>query len=147
MGCAAPVGLGLALSAPYRKIVVLDGDGALLMKLGALASVSSHAPTNLLHVVSNDGVYASTGGQANAAGVVSLARLALAAGYASAAPAETVAELEGALGAAANVAGPHMIEVATTFEPRTEAPRVDELPPTYARRLRALRLCEPQVSP
>jgi phosphonopyruvate decarboxylase len=146
MGCAAPVGLGLALSSPQRKVVVLDGDGALLMKLGALASVASHAPANLLHVVLDDGVYASTGGQVNAAGVVSLARLALAAGYATATPAETMVELEGALGAVAKVAGPHLIEVATTIEPSTDAPRVDEPPPTYARRLRALRLCERQVS-
>jgi phosphonopyruvate decarboxylase len=147
MGCAAPVGLGLALSAPQRKVVVLDGDGALLMKLGALASVSSHAPANLLHVVFNDGVYASTGGQANAAGLVSLARLAHAAGYATSVQVETAAGLAGALAVAAPAAGPNLISVATTFEPSTDAPRVDEPPATYAHRLRALRLCERQVSP
>jgi phosphonopyruvate decarboxylase len=147
MGCAAPVGLGLALSAPRSQVIVLDGDGALLMKLGALASVSSHAPANLLHVVFNDGVYASTGGQANAAGLVSLAGLAHAAGYATSVRVETAAGLEGALGAAAPAAGPNLISVATTFEPSTEAPRVDEPPATYAHRLRALRLCERQVSP
>jgi phosphonopyruvate decarboxylase len=147
MGCAAPIGLGLALSAPHRQVVVLDGDGALLMKLGVLASMASHAPANLLHVVFNDGVYASTGGQANAAGSVSLARLAYAAGYATSVQAETAAELEGALGAAAHAAGPHLISVATTCEPSTEAPRVDEPPAACARRLRALRLCERQASP
>jgi phosphonopyruvate decarboxylase len=147
MGCAAPVGLGLALSAPQRKVVVLDGDGALLMKLGALASVGSHAPANLLHVVFNDGVYASTGGQANAAGLVSLARLAHAAGYATSVQVETAAGLAGALAVAALAAGPHLVSVATTFEPSTEAPRVDEPPATYARRLRGLRLCERQASP
>ena len=147
MGCAAPVGLGLALSVPRRKIVVLDGDGALLMKLGALASVATHAPANLLHVVFNDGVYASTGGQANAAGLVSLARLAHAAGYATSAQVETAVDLQGALGVAGRAAGPHMISVATTFEPRTEAPRVDEPPATHAQRLRALRLCEQQAAP
>jgi phosphonopyruvate decarboxylase len=140
MGCAGPVGLGLALSAPQRRVVVLDGDGALLMKLGALATVASHAPTNLLHVVFNDGVYASTGGQANAAGLVSLARLAHAARYATSVRAETVADLEAALSAAADVAGPHMVEAATTFEPSTEAPRLGEPPASYARHLRELRL-------
>ena len=139
--------LGLALSVPRRKIVVLDGDGALLMKLGALASVATHAPANLLHVVFNDGVYASTGGQANAAGLVSLARLAHAAGYATSAQVETAVDLQGALGVAGRAAGPHMISVATTFEPRTEAPRVDEPPATHAQRLRALRLCEQQAAP
>jgi phosphonopyruvate decarboxylase len=143
MGCAAPVGLGLALAAPHRKVVVLDGDGALLMKLGVLASVSSHAPANLLHVVFNDGVYASTGGQASAAGLVSLARLAHAAGYATSVQVETPRELEGVLGAAARAAGPHMISVATAFEPSTDAPRVDQPAASYARRLR---LRERQVS-
>jgi phosphonopyruvate decarboxylase len=147
MGCAAPLGLGLALSAPHRQVVVLDGDGALLMKLGALASVASHAPANLLHMVFNDGVYASTGGQVNAAGVVSLARLAHAAGYASSVQADGAVDLENALSAAAQSAGPHLISVATTYEPTTQAPRVDEPPSAYARRLQALRLCERQASP
>ena len=147
MGCAAPLGLGLALSAPHRQVVVLDGDGALLMKLGVLASVASQAPANLVHLVFNDGVYASTGGQANAAGVVSLARLAHAAGYASTVQADTEVDLVDALGAAAQAAGPHLISVATTYEPSTQAPRVDEPPSTYARHLQALRLCERQASP
>ena len=147
MGCAAPLGLGLALSAPHRQVVVLDGDGALLMKLGVLASVSSHAPANLLHLVFNDSVYASTGGQANAAGVVSLARLAHSAGYASSVQAASAADLETALSAAAQAAGPHLISVSTTYESSTQSPRVDEPPSIYARRLQALRLCEQQASP
>jgi phosphonopyruvate decarboxylase len=140
MGCAGPVGLGLALSAPRRKVVVLDGDGALLMKLGALATIACQAPANLIHVVFNDGIYASTGGQPNAAGLVCLPRIARAAGYATSLGVTDLAQLDDALAAAANAAGPHMISVATTSEPSTEAPRLGEPPAQLARRLRALHL-------
>ena len=142
MGCAAPVALGLALCARWRPVVVLDGDGALLMKLGALATIASHSPAHLLHLVFNDGVYASTGGQPNLAGVVSLSGIARTAGYASSVAVETVTDLDRALAAAANGTGPHMIEVATWFEPSTEAPRVGETPALLARRLQALQLAQ-----
>jgi phosphonopyruvate decarboxylase len=142
LGCAAPVGLGLAVAAPRRQVVVLDGDGALWMKLGVVASVASQAPRNLAHVVLNDGCYASTGGQPTAGAGIGLAGLARAAGYATAVRVATAAELDRALTAAAHVAGPHLIEVATTREPTTEAPRAGVTPPAYARSLRALRLCE-----
>jgi phosphonopyruvate decarboxylase len=63
MGKASSVGLGLALAQPDRKIIVLDGDGSLLMNLGTMVTVSSKAPANLVHILFNNGVYAVTGGQ------------------------------------------------------------------------------------
>ena len=55
MGGAAGLGLGLALSQPNRKVVVMDGDSSLLMELGGLATVSAIAPKNLLHCVVHNG--------------------------------------------------------------------------------------------
>ena len=63
MGKASSLALGLALARPERKILVLDGDGSLLMNLGTLATISEKAPDNLYHFVFENGVYAVTGGQ------------------------------------------------------------------------------------
>ena len=55
MGGAAGLGLGLALAQPNRKVIVMDGDSSLLMELGGLATVASHQPKNLMHVVVHNG--------------------------------------------------------------------------------------------
>ena len=63
MGCASAMGLGIALNT-QRPVLVLDGDGAALMMLGAMATIGAHAPGNLIHVLLDNGVHDSTGGQA-----------------------------------------------------------------------------------
>jgi thiamine pyrophosphate-dependent acetolactate synthase large subunit-like protein len=64
MGCAVGVGLGIALNTK-KKVIVAIGEGALLMKLGSLATVARYRPKNLEIIIINNGVYASTGGQKN----------------------------------------------------------------------------------
>jgi phosphonopyruvate decarboxylase len=81
MGCASAVALGVALAAPARRVVVVDGDGALLMKAGALATIGAQRPGGLLHVVLDNGCYESTGGQPSASASVDFAALAAACGY------------------------------------------------------------------
>ncbi|UCH73523.1 MAG: aldehyde dehydrogenase [Rhodospirillales bacterium] len=63
MGSAVPIGLGMALSAPDRKIAVITGDGELLMNIGSLATVASVAPQNLSIVCIDNGQHGETGGQ------------------------------------------------------------------------------------
>ena len=63
MGKASSMGLGLALARPDRKVLVLDGDGALLMNLGTLVTIAGRQPPNLVHFVFDDGVYFTTGAQ------------------------------------------------------------------------------------
>ena len=63
MGLASSVGLGLALARPDARVIVLDGDGSLLMNLGSLATIGLLRPTNLLLVVMDNEEYATTGGQ------------------------------------------------------------------------------------
>src|SRR3546814_456869 len=63
MGCATGMGLGAALNTT-RTVTVLDGDGAALMKLGTLATVGAYGPRNLVHILLDNGVHDSTGGQA-----------------------------------------------------------------------------------
>ena len=64
MGCAVAVGLGIALNTD-KKVIVIIGEGALLMKLGSLSTVAKYRPKNLEIIIINNGVYASTGGQKN----------------------------------------------------------------------------------
>jgi thiamine pyrophosphate-dependent acetolactate synthase large subunit-like protein len=66
MGHATSMGLGLALAQPTRRVIVLSGDGSLLMNLGTLVSISAAAPANLVVVVFDNGVYEVTGGQPTA---------------------------------------------------------------------------------
>ena len=89
MGCALGFGLGVAQAQPTRPVIVLDGDGALLMKLGSLATVGFMQPKNLHHVVFDNGAHDSTGGQPTPSPAVDFAAMAMAAGYQHA---ETVAE-------------------------------------------------------
>lgn len=63
MGKAASTGLGVALAAPSVRVWVLDGDGSLLMNLGCLVTEANLAPPNLVHIVLENGVYQTTGGQ------------------------------------------------------------------------------------
>jgi phosphonopyruvate decarboxylase len=85
MGKASSLGLGLALARPERKVMVLDGDGSLLMNLGTLVTISNKAPENLYHFVFENGVYAVTGGQPiPGEGKASFQGMAREAGYAAA---------------------------------------------------------------
>jgi len=61
MGLASSHGLGLALARPDRRVVVLDGDGSLLMNLGSLVTIANAAPANLYHFVSQNGSYEANG--------------------------------------------------------------------------------------
>jgi len=63
MGLASSIGLGLALSRPDLRVFVLDGDGSLLMNLGSLATIGLLAPANLVVIVMDNELYATTGGQ------------------------------------------------------------------------------------
>jgi phosphonopyruvate decarboxylase len=81
MGCASSLGLGLALAQPQRRIFVADGDGALLMRMGALATIGYERPANLAHVVLDNEMHESTGGQATVSHSVDVASVAAACGY------------------------------------------------------------------
>ena len=63
MSKASNIALGLALAQPDRKVMCLDGDGSLLMNLGAMVTITNKAPKNLVHILFNNKVYAVTGGQ------------------------------------------------------------------------------------
>jgi phosphonopyruvate decarboxylase len=84
MGCVVPLALGLALARPDLRVLALDGDGAALMRLGAFATVGAYGPSNLWHLLLDNGAHDSTGGQATVSPNVSFAEVAAACGYADA---------------------------------------------------------------
>lgn len=93
MGLASSVGLGIALSKPSVPVVVLDGDGSLLMNLGGLSTLARYRPPNLVHVVFDNESLLSVGGFPTATGTCTrLAEVAAAAGVPRTACATTVAE-------------------------------------------------------
>jgi thiamine pyrophosphate-dependent acetolactate synthase large subunit-like protein len=84
MGGAAMMGLGLALAQPKRRVLVLTGDGEMLMGLGSLATIAQKAPSNLSIVVLDNGLYGETGmQQSHAGGVTDLVKVAAACGIAA----------------------------------------------------------------
>ncbi|REE88706.1 phosphonopyruvate decarboxylase [Cupriavidus plantarum] len=84
MGCLTPFALGLALARPDLRVVAVDGDGAALMRMGVFATLGAYGPSNLTHVLLDNGAHDSTGGQATVSRNVSFAGIAAACGYASA---------------------------------------------------------------
>ncbi|AWN16353.1 phosphonopyruvate decarboxylase [Salinisphaera sp. LB1] len=81
MGCAPLLGLGLAMARPDLDVIVVDGDGSALMRLGAMATLAAYGPTNLHHLLLDNGMHESTGGQATVSSGLSFAAIAAAAGY------------------------------------------------------------------
>jgi len=81
MGCASSFGLGLAFARPDLRVVILDGDGAALMRMGNLATIGAYGGPNLIHIVLDNEAHDSTGAQATVSASVSFARVAQACGY------------------------------------------------------------------
>jgi sulfopyruvate decarboxylase subunit beta len=124
MGSAASLALGLAVGAPERKVIVLDGDGSLLMQLGSLVTVASLAPKNYYHFVFANGYYESSGNQPlPGVGTYDLPALAGAAGYAETLRYESADALDRALPSLLERDGPIFVELTIAR---------DDAPPRWA---------------
>jgi phosphonopyruvate decarboxylase len=110
MGSAASVGLGVATQTP-RPVIVVDGDGALLMRLGSLATVGAYGRAGLVHIVLDNGQHESTGGQRTVSPRTDLVAAAAACGYRHAYECATVEELIDTLEEALQGLGPALIHL------------------------------------
>jgi len=135
MGGASGMGLGLALNAAC-PVVVLDGDGAALMKLGSLATIGAEAPGNLIHVILDNGVHDSTGGQPTVSEGVDFAEVAVACGYRLAISCDSLAGFEAAFGQAAVARGPSLVHARIRPGSIEKLGRPTVAPPDVARRFR-----------
>lgn len=111
MGTASAIGLGICLARPNQRVVVVDGDGAALMKLGSLATVGSAQPANLLHIILDNEAHDSTGGQATASPVVDFAAIAAAANYRNAIGVDSQDGFRHAVQQLRNERGPSLIHL------------------------------------
>jgi sulfopyruvate decarboxylase subunit beta len=94
MGLASSIGLGVALNRPDEKVVVMDGDGSVLMNLGGLATVGRYRPKNMIHMIFDNGSLLSTGGfdSHTTGGTTDLATIAEGAGCPNVRRAQTIYE-------------------------------------------------------
>jgi thiamine pyrophosphate-dependent acetolactate synthase large subunit-like protein len=121
MGLALPLALGLAIAQPARPVIVVEGDGALLMHMGALVTVGAVAPANLTVLLIQNGVHAASGGQALTNSNLDLAALARSAGIARAENVTTPETFAAAMGSASDGAGARVLVLST--RPDTEVVR------------------------
>jgi len=111
MGHASQIALSIALARPERQVYCLDGDGSAIMHLGALAIAGTRRATNFKHVVLNNGVHDSVGGQPTAGFDLDWGRLAKACGYRSARTVTTVSELRKEAIIFHKAKGPALLEI------------------------------------
>jgi len=111
MGHASHIALGIALQKPDRQVWCLDGDGAVLMHLGALAITGSLQPQNFKHIILNNGAHDSVGGQPTVGFHVDFLAMAHAAGYHTTAQAQTADGIKNELTNIRQSAGPSLLEI------------------------------------
>jgi phosphonopyruvate decarboxylase len=111
MGTASAIGFGVAHALPRQPVVVIDGDGAALMKLGALATIGFYQPSNLLHIILDNEAHDSTGGQQTVSGIVRFAAVAAAANYRSAFAADHPEQIREAVRLLRHRPGPSLLHV------------------------------------
>jgi phosphonopyruvate decarboxylase len=128
MGHASQVALGIALAKPESTVYSLDGDGAMLMHLGAMSLIGQSRCRNIRHVVLNNGVHGSVGGQPTVAFSISFLELARGCGYASVQSVNSMEGLNNALILMKEVSGPAFLEVMVSTKVRKDLGRPTTTP-------------------
>ena len=128
MGLASSHGLGLALGRPRQRVLVLDGDGSLLMNLGSLVTIGAAAPRNLVHFVCHNGTYEANGSHPIPNPNVDFSAMAKAAGYAQCHDFSELASFEQQIGHVLGQDGP----VFATLRVERSKPLTYDYPTLYA---------------
>ena len=136
MGCASSFALGVARECG-NAVVVLDGDGAALMRLEAVASIGHQAPSRFIHVILDNESYESTGGQVTISASVRFPEIAAACGYASACSASGVDALQKAIQRALAENGPHLVHTRVGISTNATLGRPGVAPRDVATRFRS----------
>ena len=123
MGHSSSIALGIALHRPEKKVWCIDGDGAVLMHMGAMAVIGANRPDNLVHVVINNGAHETVGGMPTVASSIDLVGIARACGYPYAVCVEDAAALDEALAAAKRRDALSLIEVKCAIGAREDLGR------------------------
>ncbi len=132
MGHSSSIALGVALYTPGKRVWCIDGDGAALMHMGAMAVIGANAPANMVHILINNAAHESVGGMPTVAGTVDFVTIALGCGYPFAVRAETEQELDDALNAAKACGSLAFIEIRCAIGARSDLGR-PTVPPREAK--------------
>ena len=111
MGHSSSIALGIAINKPGTKIWCIDGDGAALMHMGAMAVIGAHSPDNMIHVIINNGAHETVGGMPTVADSIDLAGIAKACGYPYTVCVDSFEDLDSELTVAKQRKGLSLIEV------------------------------------
>ncbi|MGY8710885.1 thiamine pyrophosphate-dependent enzyme [Bradyrhizobium sp. 18BD] len=126
MGLAFPIALGVALAQPDRRVFALEGDGSLLMQLGALSTIATLKPKNLIMIVMDNGIYQITGAQPTpAASVADIVGIATASGLANSTWAADEEDFERLVDEAMAASEPSLIAVRIDDKPGVGTTRRD----------------------
>jgi len=126
MGLAFPIALGVALAQPDRRVIALEGDGSLLMQLGALSTIASLRPKNLTMIVMDNGIYQITGSQPTpAAAVADIVAIAVGSGLAKSAWAADEEDFERLVESSLAASEPNLIAVRIDDKPGVGTTRRD----------------------
>jgi len=128
MGHCASISLGIAIANPHRKIVCIDGDGSLIMHMGSLATVGKLKPTNFYHILLNNEVHESVGGQATSAKFIDISNLVKANGYKEIYSVKKSDELNSNFEDFFNKTGPNFLEIKITPGSREDLGRPTQSP-------------------
>jgi phosphonopyruvate decarboxylase len=126
MGHAVSIASGIALARPRAKVVCLDGDGAMLMHMGALSNSAQRS--NLVHIVLNNGAHDSVGGQPTQALHLNLADIASCCGYGRVIQADSTEDVANALGEMLDYSGSSFLEIRCRRGARADLARPDRSP-------------------
>ena len=128
MGLASSIGLGVALKNPRKSVFIFDGDGNVLMNLGSLTTIASQKPKNLIHIVFDNSVHESTGGQPTNSNFVNIEKIAKACNYNHTFMVRTENNLLKILDKIKKLKGPIMILVKIQQSKGKKSKRVNILP-------------------
>lgn len=123
MGHSSSIALGVALNKPETKVWCIDGDGALLMHMGAMAVIGANAPKNLIHIVINNGAHETVGGMPTVASNLDVVAIAKACGYPYAVSVNSFEELDRELAKAKEAECLSLIEVKCSIGAREDLGR------------------------
>jgi len=129
MGCCSSIAVGVAVGAPHRQVVALDGDGGTIMHMGALVTNGQKAPPNFKHVILNNGAHDSVGGQPTFAFDCDLPAIAKASGYKEVRTVDSIDKIPEACHWLKEAAGPVLLEVRTKRGARSDLGRPKSTPP------------------
>jgi phosphonopyruvate decarboxylase len=128
MGHSSQIALGIALAKPDRRVVIIDGDGALIMHMGGLGIIGERQPKNLYHIVVNNGAHESVGGQPTVGFKLDLPAIATACGYPTAQRVQSAEGLASVLPTFLSETGPTFLEIQVTLGSREDLARPDRSP-------------------